>query len=220
MKLITTLCLSLWISFSWAQESFSGVVHYRIAVIERNPSLMGSKPPLPGETSKFYYKNGNYLQMFAGGVLDFEYFNTVENKYYLKSVDSDTFQYYDSREDDDQKLIKLESHPDTKRILGKRCTSIALTAQNLSLGYHYRMKFYYADQPRVDASVFKGHKHGFIDQVYGSTGAIPLEIDFEMGEIIIRMTAIKIEAIPAEKLSLGAFFEKKKKECLIIEGEE
>ncbi len=194
----------------YAQDYFKGIISYTLEIEVNDPQFSKSEFENQfGNGSTFYFEKGNYLQIYHGGMMEFDYLNHSEKKYYMKFLDSDTIFITDATKNTTMDLIALEKKPVEEKVLDYTCRRIDLYAKNLIYGFDYEMSFYYSKQIVINEDNFAGLKYAFADLIYGNIASIPLKFDMRNPILTINSTATSIRE--ADDFSVVDMFSEKAK---------
>ncbi len=202
-KIILILIVSsiLIVGFSSKEKYFEGSIVYEHKYESSNPK-MNLKPmeKAYGTRSEFFYKNGNFKQIFNGTQLKLNLFLVKENKTFMQNS-NDTLYY--SYEKANEKVVFLETDTLKDYILGLECKILKLRSNTLDGTFHRNAEYYYNEKTKIDPKLSKNQIYGSINLIYEKTRAIPLKLVTDYGDMKITMTAIEIKPKKIE----DSFFE-------------
>ena len=118
-----------------AGKYFEGKVTYKSTVSYMKED---SDKVYSGElyNSTFYFKEGNWKQVYDNGPIYEEIFITKENKSYVKKASRDTLFYIDERTPGDS-IEKYEIHEGVAKIMGISCNELKIWYKDKTASYYY-----------------------------------------------------------------------------------
>jgi len=170
--LVCVLANVFFLSLKPEEEYFEGFITYNIyADGSVKESLIQSFRDAFGNKTIFYFKNGDYKQVYNGNLISIEYYNHVSNQRDMQYVGSDTFQESDGSKDADS-LLNSTHIKSVKEIAGYTCDEFIF---NFKSGIHMQA-FYNEEARKLNPEWFNNPKAGYLNIVYSRIKSIPLEM--------------------------------------------
>ena len=194
-----------------AQQFFEGVVHYH-HIIEAKDSTANEFLLINfyGNSSKFYFKEGNYRWDFQESELEYQVYNQKENKVFDKYHKNDTLYWTAASEQIEDLVQDFAPKASSGQIL-----DLPMMVYNVKSQFFYNEEvrgrmYYFSPKYALNPAWFKQHKLNNLDAIYARTKAIPLRIVVLYPNYRVTYLAIKVEAKPLDK----SLFEINKKATL------
>lgn len=137
-----------------------------------------------GSESIFYYRAGNYKQVFNGEKVRESIYNRKDNLIY-SFINEDTV--ITSCDQESEIIEDYKIFEDAAEILGEKCDLLMLST-NRRLAYYY-----FSDKYSIDPKSLEYHKYSSLSFVYSKTKSLPLKIINQYPNFRVTMTAVKIE---------------------------
>ncbi|MCG8319985.1 MAG: hypothetical protein MI921_10820 [Cytophagales bacterium] len=137
-----------------------------------------------GSESIFYYKAGNYKQVFNGEKVKESTYNRKDNSIYSFIGEDTVITSCDQKSE----IIKdYDIFEDAAEILGEKCDLLVLRT-NSRLAYYY-----FSNKYSINPAALENHKYSSLSFVYSKTKSLPLKIINQYSNFKVTMTAVKIE---------------------------
>ena len=194
MRYVTLIITALFLgNCGNSQDYFNGIIKYKQSIESKNPNIpMEFLISNLGTESTFYYQDGNYLQEYKDGRMEFEFLNVIDRKFYKKYRGNDTLYVSDATKYPKYQLKGVIYSDQKKSILGYTCKKIDLEAIYLKDGNSYEMTYFYSDKIQINKSIYNGLKYAFRDELYGKMGSVPLEYAMTSKTFVMTATAVNI----------------------------
>jgi hypothetical protein len=166
---------------------FEGKIVYRISAESKSPKINAEELlKLSGDSSVFYFKEGNYRQFYdADGLLE-EYYIQKDNRGYIKKNNSDSLFWYD-RAKANGEIIKFVLNKKKEKILGIECDELITTYNNKTKTYYFN-----PDSLKINKDWFHDFNYTNKNFVTQQTGALFLKCKMEYPEVIFTITATSV----------------------------
>jgi hypothetical protein len=192
MKFVIILLCALAPFFICAQGYFEGSIHYanEITVKNKKINLVRLQQTL-GKGSILLFKEGNFRHNYDGGIFEFELYNRIDNRLYMKKRENDTIYWYDCSKGGS--IIKdLKTSTQRKKVLGILCNGLRIQYSD-----HIKVEYYNSDSISVDPKWFLEFKRNDQHRVDAIEKSIFLrsEIDYSTVTIVSQATKIAREAL-------------------------
>lgn len=179
-------------------DYFEGKVNYKHEVIIKNMNLDSSLiKKIIGEGSTLFFKDGNYMHDYNGGLFRRDLYRREDNKIYFWKYDSDTCYWIDCGKAGEE-IVELLFTPNKEKILGIQCDELVI---------HYKDKivsdYFNSDSLTINPDWFKNYKLDGQHIIDEKEKAICLKNKIEYPEFIFFQTAVSFSR---EKID-GRIFE-------------
>lgn len=189
--IITALLLS---NCGNSHDFFCGIIKYKQSIESKNPNIpMEFLTNNLGTESTFYYQDGNYLQEYKDGRMEFGFLNVKDKLFYKKYRDNDTLYIADATKYLKYQFKGIKDSDQKKTILGFTCKMIDLEAIYLDDGNSYRMTYFYSDEIQINKGIYKGLKYAFMEELYSKMESLPLEYIMTSKTFVMTATAVDIQ---------------------------
>lgn len=183
------------------QPYFEGKLTFRVSIVSKFEAVDTSLiRRLFGNTSVFYFKNGNYLQVFDSDSIGTEMYRRADRKIYTNKNKSDTVFWTDTRFPKSD-LHNLKPSQKTDTVLGIPCKELVAYYSRMMTSYYYN-----PDSLKVDPEWFAGFNtldKYFITRTMG-TLFLKCKMDFGAFEIIITVEKISHQPVPDSYFEIPA----------------
>lgn len=196
--------------FSFSQsgfKEFEGIIKYKHEVVAKENSYdVEYDYSAIGKQSEYYFKNGDYKFVNHDSYFKADLYKSNELRNYLILEKSDTVFSLNSRVADIE-IVDFEIKKSATIILGYHCDLLTLKLKPVGgeTPISYR-RYYFAQKLSIDPSHFKSCKANAYDFIFEKAKALPLQIEFEWPNKLIRWKAYDVVN---QKLDAD-FFEKQK----------
>lgn len=162
-----TWTISCFISFSLGNSAFDnnyfeGRITYKHEIVSKNSELDSSLLiKILGRGSTLFFKEGNFLHKYDGGLFKQDLYNKKNNKIYITKVDSDTTFWSDCGMPGDT-ILNFSFTPKKEKILGIDCDELIIYFKNKT-----ESDYYNSDSIRINPDWLKNFKfdgENLIDQ--------------------------------------------------------
>jgi hypothetical protein len=192
MKFVIVLLLAFVPYFVSGQSYFEGSIHYASEVKVKSKKInLAQLQKTLGKGSILLFKEGNFRHNYDGGIFEFELYNRMDNKLYMKKRDNDTIYWYDCSKGGS--IIKdLKPSTQSKKVLGILCDELRIQYSD-----HITIEYYNSDSISVDPKWFVEFKRNDQHKIDAIEKSIFLrsEIDYSAVTIISQATKIAHEAL-------------------------
>jgi hypothetical protein len=144
-----------------------------------------------GSQSEFYFKNGNYKQIFNGEYMKMNIRKMKENRVYVKYSVNDTLFWWDGSIKNEA-VVSSGIKDTSMKILKYKCKVFEITSNRLSGQPHSNRKYFFSPELSIDPEWYNHCEYGSENLKFSAMKALPLKIVFETGDGIMIMTAIKV----------------------------
>jgi hypothetical protein len=193
-----------------SQDFFCGIIKYKQSIESKNPNIpMEFLTNNLGTESTFYYQDGNYLQEYKDGRMEFGFLNVKDKLFYRKYRDNDTLFIADATKYQKYQFNGIIDSDKKKAILGFICKMIDLEAIYIEDGNSYKMTYFYSDKIQINKSFYNGLKYAFMDELYSKMESLPLEYIMTSKTFVMTATAVDIQETNAFNI-LNDFDSRKK----------
>ncbi|MGH1383377.1 hypothetical protein [Kordia sp.] len=184
-------------SFCWSQESFEGIITYKIELTfkKKNVEHKDYIAQKFGDTLQvFYNKKGDVHKKYLGSGArgyDFHTYIASTNNYYAKWKNLDTLYYYNVQEN----VLKFVSRESgiSDPIFNKLANYITIKGYEPLGDEMVTQKFYYTGFPYINPELFKNFKEFFSYDFLKTTKSPFLKKVLDLKTFIVTFTAIKVE---------------------------
>lgn len=174
------------------QNYFEGIINYQISFRLKEQNLdTAYLRQLIGYTSTFYFKEGNYKQLYDLKNLQEEIYHRSDNRSYFKRDNTDTL-YWRSMAKQGDSILKFEIKQESVIISGINCNVIEIYNLNKIKRYYYN-----TDMLRIDPrwfSAFTYFNKGFISEKIKSL-FVRCELEYPQFIAIFTATSIQTKQI-------------------------
>jgi len=184
------------ISIGGYAQPFEGRISYSNKVESKLPGI--SDPELwkmMGSEKVFYIKGGRYKNVSNGTMLQWEIYDPVHNKLYVKNSNAKAPYWKDAGVNRDA-ILGIRIARKAAVILGYPCDELILRCKSGTEKYYYSSKF------PANAGVFKMHHYAHWSAYLAKAHALPLKVVIDNRQFRSESTAV---AIAAMKLEDGIF---------------
>lgn len=199
---LLTAGLLLTAHFAFAQESFEGIVTYKVEVEITNKDLPYQDYFIQkyGDSLQvFYSKEGNIFRQYHNTGpkgYDFHAYLIKNNHYYGKWKNLDTIYHYDAI-DPAIELVEIKKGRSIE-ILGQKCRSVVMKMYDPRGEQNVIQYMYYSGKPYLDPLLFENLKDMHTNRYHEISKSVPLKMVMDLDGYILRMTALKVEEIPVD----------------------
>ncbi len=174
-------------------EYFEGVITFEDTYTSSNPAVdIAAVNAQYGTTSEFYFKNGNYKQIYNGSVLKSLLFNKKENRSYIQSSATDTLFFVDCSESNEM-IASSEIDKNKDTVLGRNCTILRVIANDL-LGKPSRISTYYFDESiGINPEWYENVRFSSYDKIYAIMKSLPIKTIHETEHYTVTSVAVSIK---------------------------
>jgi hypothetical protein len=131
------LVLCSWENKNPKNNYFEGTVSYKINMIEKNSDAdPTSLRNLYGKSSQLFFKEGDFLEKYQGGLITEELYRKQDNKMYFKRNYSNTLFWNDCGKPGDR-ILKFEFNPKKEKILGIDCDELKIYYNDKIISDYY-----------------------------------------------------------------------------------
>lgn len=146
-----------------------------------------------GTSSTYYFKEGNLMFKNKNGYFKKSIFKSKENRVFLFTVQSDTVMTLDGRLNDAD-LIDYRFEDFDEQILGYDCKILIIKLKPKGREYPVSTRrYFYPKAILINGSQFNDCYATFYNLVYGESNSVPLRIEYEWPNRIVRWEAKSIE---------------------------
>lgn len=139
-----------------------------------------------GSTQKYLVKGGDYKSIMNGTLVQWQLYNSKENKLYFKMSNSETALWNDASVQGDE-VLKAEVNRNVTEVLGFKCDEIILICKS------GLQKYYFSSKLAVDIKLYANHKFGNWYDYLSKSNALPLKSIIETSQFIIESTATEVK---------------------------
>lgn len=187
MKITFLIILSLVISLAVLGQPFEGEIIYTNSYASKNPKMTDEQwTSMMGSTQKYLIKGGNYKSTMNGTLVQWQLYNSKENKLYFKMSNSETALWNDANVQGDE-VLKTEINRNVTEVLGFKCDEIIMTCKSGVQKYYFSSKF------AVDTKLYTNHKLGNWYDYISKSNALPLKSVIETAQFTIVSTATEVK---------------------------
>ena len=179
-------------SFS-QQNYFEGIItyHHHYKSTDANFDADQISEAL-GTRSEFFFKEGNYLQLYNGKFQKYNLYRKTDQKVYSKFATSDTL-FWTNATIKSEVITDSSLAPTDETVLSHPCSVLTVKTATPSGEYYSTRKYYFSKEVPVKQEWLSEHHYNSMSEIYAKTGAIPLKIIIETDQFIMTMTALKID---------------------------
>jgi len=185
--------------FCFGQESFEGIITYKVDVIFKNKKEDAAYKKYIvekfGDTLKvFFNKKGDIHKRYIGTGprgYDFHTYRTNTNNYYAKWKNLDTL-YFNNVKENILKFIDKETGI-SKPILNKPSKYILIKGYVPETNEMVNQKFYYTGYPYLDPKLYKNYKEFFMNETLQITKSPFLKLELELDDFTVIYSVISVE---------------------------
>ncbi|MEM6380577.1 MAG: hypothetical protein AAF705_20500 [Bacteroidota bacterium] len=143
-----------------------------------------------GDSSVYFFKEGNYKQVFNGEKVKLSLYDVDSNKI-ISIVNSDTIVTDCSKKSED--ILGYEVTEDAETVFGKPCDLLVLRTNRRTVYYFYN------DDLSIDPIRMSGHEYSSLSFIYSKTSALPLKIVNRYANFSVTMTAVDVRKTSLEE---------------------
>lgn len=192
---LLSLCLTSFFSFMSKPKYFEGLIIYKVSYVSENPTVTVERLIKDfGDTTIFYFKEGNYVQTFNGSLMKMNYRNSSNNLFCVETFASDSVECIDCSISDEmitsKKIVKKQA-----LVAGFTCNKLMVTSNDLKGKPKRQGEYYYNSSLRINPKWFENDKLGSHNVVYGLMRSMPLKIVTTLYGVTVTMTAIEVRQI-------------------------
>ena len=187
-KIICAFALFLLTSYSLFAQNFEGEIIY--ANTYKSKSMMVSDEQLTsmmGTKQDYFLKGSEYKSVMNGKLVEWQLYNSKENKLYNKVGNTETVYWNDAAVNDDE-VQKAELHKEATTILGYKCDELVLTCKSGIQKYYFNSKL------GIDAKMYVNHKYGNWYAYLQKANAVPLKMIIDTEQFSVESVATEIKA--------------------------
>ena len=195
-KIIVSLILAVSV-FTASAQFFEGRIVYMNSYKSNLPNVPDSQfRSIMGSTQEYFIKNGNYKSVMNGSLVQWQLYNSKENKLYTKMANSATILWNDGGVNTDE-ILKTEVNRGVTEILGLLCDELIMTCKS------GRQVYYFSSKLKVNTELFMQHKFGNWYAYLLKTNALPLKSVTINPQFILESVAIEVQPMQLQ----DAFFD-------------
>ena len=142
-------------------------------------SMMGAK-------QNYFMKGAEYKSVMNGKLVEWQLYNSKENKLYNKMGNTETVYWNDAAVNPDE-VQKAELHKGVTTILGYKCDELILTCKSGVQKYYFNSKLV------IDAKLFVNHKYGNWYAYLQKANAVPLKMIIDSDQFTIESVATEVK---------------------------
>jgi len=174
-------------------EYFEGIITFEDTYTSSNPDVnIAAVNTQYGTKSEFYFKNGNYKQIYNGSVLKSLLFNSKDNRSYVQSSVTDTLFYMDCSESNEI-IVSSELSKDKETVLGRSCSVLSVIANDL-LGKPSRISTYYFDESMsINPEWYENVRFSSYDKLYAIMKSLPIKTIHETEHYTVTSVAVSVK---------------------------
>lgn len=175
------------LSISTFAQNFEGEIVY--ANTYKSKSMLVSDEQLTsmmGAKQNYFMKGAEYKSVMNGKLVEWQLYNSKENKLYNKMGNTETVYWNDAAVNPDE-VQKAELHKEVTNILGYKCDELVLTCKS------GMQKYYFNSNLVIDAKLFVNHKYGNWYAYLQKTNAVPLKIIIDSDQFTIESVATEVK---------------------------
>ncbi len=187
-KHITIILLTAFIGMASGQ-TFEGKITYQVNYKSKHPNVQDQQfNSMMGTIQEYIIKGGDYKYSFNGAVMQWQLYNSKENRLYNKMSNSESVQWNDAGNNPD-KVISVVVNKGVTEILGYKCDELIMTCKS---GIQ---KYYFNEKIAVDISLFKNHTYGNWYEYLKVAKALPLKSIIDTPQFVVESVATEITAM-------------------------
>lgn len=175
---INTICFA---------QSFEGKITYENSFKSKIPGATDQQlTEMMGPVIEYFIKGGEYKTQTNGTILQWQLYNTSENKLYTKMSNNEAAIWNDVTVNTDS-VLTSEIHLKAIEILGHSCDELVLNCKSGVQKYYYNSKF------PLDPNLFEKHVYGNWYEFVKVSKAIPLKMIIDSQQFTLVSTATSVE---------------------------
>lgn len=192
-----TLLIVFFIFFNgvcWSQPGitgknyFEGKIVYQVTIHQK---LEGADTNLLrkmlGYTSSFYFKEGNFRQVYDNWRLEEETYIMPENRTYYKRDNNDTF-YWRPMDRPEPKMVEMTQQKNNERVMNIACEKLELIYPHMT-----KRLWYNPDTLSMDPVWFEKYLASDKHITAAIMKSLFLKCELDYPEVLVTLTAIRIE---------------------------
>ena len=160
------------------QTDFEGIVTYH------HEYSIDSLSRFYGEESTYFFKKGNYKQVFNGQGAKLSIYDVGKNEI-VSVISQDTIVTDCGLKSED--ILDYEIIENSEKVLDELCHVLIIKTDRRVTHY------FYSDNYKVRPSFMENHKYGSLSFIYSKIKALPLRIVTYYPSFSIKMTAIAVK---------------------------
>jgi hypothetical protein len=169
------------------KDFFEGKIHYVISVTSKTDEIDKSYfTDAVGTYTDFYFKEGNYKQLYNADSLKEETYLASSNIAYIKPTYSDTLWERDCSKSVGA-ILKFTINKNKEKVMGIMCDELVTKYQNKTLTYYYN-----SDSVKINPKWFKNYNRNNKNFTSETMGSLFLKCKMEFKLSIVEMTATDI----------------------------
>ena len=193
-NMIVILLTSLYSIVSLGQDQyFEGIIEFDHIIIPKDSTYdVDYDYDGIGTSSTYLFKNGNLMFQNKNGYFKKSIFSSGNNRSFLFTVQSDTVMTLDGRLNDAD-LIDYKFEDAKEVILDYECKVLTISLKPKGKEFPLSTRrYYFPKSVNIDGSQFKECYGNFYNLVYGESNSVPLRIEYEWPNRIVRWQAKSI----------------------------
>ena len=182
---------------SQSNKYFEGTISYRYSFKDTKiPNAEKVLTPYIGQGSILYFKEGNYRHEYDGSLLEYDLYNTNDNKFYYKKRNNDTLFYTDCSTRGDS-ILNFVYTPKAETVMNITCDRLVIEYKGKT-----ETHFYNSDLISINPEWFKNFLRDDEYLIDKKEKSIFLKSENTFEYFTVMSTAEKINVI---KLDLNKF---------------
>jgi hypothetical protein len=187
-KLVCILLIA--VSLSWSNSRpvtkyFEGAMTYKSDIVVKNPQIDSSLiRNILGAGSTLFFKDGNYLLEYNGGLLKRQLYRKQDNKIYIRKNKNDTTFWVDCGNAGEE-VIKFSLTRKKEKILGVECDELVIFYNDKTVSDYFNSALF-----RTNPAWFKNFKYENQNIIEEKEQAVCLKHKTEYPDFTIISTAI------------------------------
>ncbi|MBE7177251.1 MAG: hypothetical protein INR69_12645 [Mucilaginibacter polytrichastri] len=181
-------------------QSFEGEIIYTARYKSKNPQMTDAQlTAAMGAKQDYLVKGGSYKSIMNGSLMQWQIYDTKENKLYTKMAHADVAYWNDAGVQNDE-ILSVKINKNAAEILGYSCDEIIMTCKSGVQKYYFNAKI------AADPKMFGNHKFGNWSELISRTKALPLKMSIETAGFDFENVATEIipKKIDSKEFALPA----------------
>jgi hypothetical protein len=166
---------------------FEGKIVYRNSAKSKSPNFTPEEVlGLSGDSSVFYFKQGNYRQVYSSKNLKEEFFDRANNLVFTRENNTDTF-FKRNVSIPGEKIEEYKLNKNKERVLGILCDELILRYKSKTITYYYN-----SDSLKIDPKWFEHYTDFNKNFTSERMRSLFLKCRLEYPEVIFEIIATSI----------------------------
>ena len=182
----------IFVSAACFAQTFEGKITYANTYKSKFPNLTDQQlTEMMGPLFEYFFKGPDYKTQSNGTLMQWQLYNSNDNKLYSKLSNSDSAIWNDVTVNPDS-VLKAEVHAAVTEILGYTCDELVLTCKSGIQKYYYNSKI------SLDHTLYQKHKLGNWYDYVKVAKAVPLKMVIDSPQFVLESTATAIDPVKLE----------------------